>query len=180
MAAVTKPIALDETLQTTNTRLQTTNTTLGTLDTDLKKVAADTTLQATNTALGTLDTDLKKVAADATLQTTNTRLQTTNTTLQATNTALGLLAKDTTLSGSNSLLEAIANILISVRSVNGEYGVVVLDSGDILINKNVVSSKTVETVLSELEDAVANTPLTFTPTLISGDDYNITVTIGSP
>ena len=144
-------------------------------DETLALLAKDATLSSTNTALGNL-------AKDATLSSTNTALGllAKDATLGNTNTAIGLLAKDTTLLSSNALLEAIGNILISVRSVNGEYGVVVLDSGDILINKNVVSSKTVEEVLSELEDAVENTPLTFTPTLISGDDYNITVTIGSP
>ena len=140
-----------------------------------KRLATDQTLQSTNTALGNL-------AKDATLSSTNTALGllAKDSTLGNTNTALGLLAKDATLSGSNTLLEAIANILISVRSVNGEYGIVVLDSGDILINKNVVDSKTVEEVLVELEDAVESTPLTFTPSLISGNDYNVSVTIGSP
>ena len=156
-----------------------------------KRLATDQSLQSTNTALGLLaknatlvdiKTALGLLAKDGTINDIKTAvgLLAQNTTLQATNTALGLLAKDATLIGSNALLEAIANILISVRSVNGEYGVVVLDSGDILINKNVVSSKTVEEVLSELEDAVENTPLTFTPTLISGDDYNLVVTVGSP
>ena len=133
-----------------------------------KRLATDQTLQSTNTALGLLAKD---------------------STLGAANTALGLLAKDTTLNsivknvtveGTNGILEAIAEILVSVRSVNGKYGIVVLDSGDILIRSTDPNSKTVEEVLVELEEAVDNTPLTFTPTLISGDDYSVVVTVGSP
>lgn len=89
--------------------------------------------------------------------------------------ALELLSKDETL-------QAIASILSSVKSVNGKYGVVVLDSGDILISKTAQNSKTVKTVLTELETAVDETPLAFTPSLISGttDQYKITVTTGTP
>ena len=90
---------------------------------------------------------------------------------------LALLAKDATMS---SLLTQIVEVLASVKSVNGKYGVVVLDSGDILISKSAVGSKTVAQVLSELAAAVAATPLTFTAQQISGDDYKIIVTTGTP
>ena len=119
-------------------------------DETLALLAKDATLQSTNTALGLLGKDA---------------------TLQNTNTALGLLGKDATL-------QAVAEILASVKSINGKYGVVVLDSGDILITNG--GSKTVKQVLTELETAVGNTPLTFTPTQISGDDYKIVVTTGTP
>ena len=124
----------------------------------------------------------KRLATEETLQTLSK-----NTTLIATNTALGNLAKDATLQGTNTALgllgkdatlQAIAEILTSVKSVNGKYGVVVLDSGDILITNG--GNKTVKQVLTELETAVGNTPLTFTPTLISGDDYKIVVNTGTP
>ena len=125
----------------------------------LQTLAKNATLLATNTALGNLAKD---------------------TTLQGTNTALGLLGKDATLQtlGKDATLQAIAEILASVKSVNGKYGVVVLDSGDILITNG--GSKTVKQVLTELETAVGHTPLTFTPTLISGDDYKIVVATGTP
>lgn len=99
----------------------------------------------------------------------------TDQTLQATNTALAALSKDQTL-------QAIATILASVKSVNGKYGVVVLDSGDIVISKNTSGSKTIGQVLTELQTAVGATPLTFTPTEISGSDgdYKLTVTQGTP
>ena len=103
----------------------------------------------------------------------------TDETLQESNTALGLLAKDVTLL---ALANALVEVLASVKSINGKYGVVILDSGDILISKNTVGSKTVKTVLTELENAVAETPLSFTATGIpdTEDDYMITVTQGTP
>jgi len=135
-----------------------------------KRVATDTTLQATNTALGLL-------SKDSTLGQIKTALGllAKNTTLQATNTTLELLAKDTTM-------QEIAEILCSVKSVNGKYDVVVLDSGDILISKSAQNSKTVKTVLTELQNAVSATPLSFTATSISGteDDFKVTVTQGTP
>ena len=88
---------------------------------------------------------------------------------------MGTLSKDATL-------QAIAEILTSVKSVNGKYGVVVLDSGDILIAKNTTGSKTVEQVLAELQTAVAATPLEFTPVRVQGtaSDYMIEITLGTP
>ena len=144
-------------------------------DTEVRKrLATDQTLAGISTALGPLATD---------------------TTLQASNTALGLLAKDATLQNSNAALallakdatmvafaNALVEVLAAVKSVNGKYGVVVLDSGDILISKNTVGSKTVKQVMTELEDAVAATPLSFTASAIQGadGDYKITVTTGTP
>jgi hypothetical protein len=57
-----------------------------------------------------------------------------------------------------------------------------LDSGDILISKSTSGSKTIKAVLTELENAVAATPLTFTPTAIAGaeNDYKINVALGTP
>ena len=119
-------------------------------------LAKDTTVQSTNTALGLLAKD---------------------TTLQLTNTALGLLAKDASL---QEMATALVEVLASVNSVNGKYGVVVLDSGDILISKTAVGSKTIAQVMTELQAAVAATPLSFTATLIEGNDYQVTVAQGTP
>lgn len=151
-----------------------------------KRLATDATLQATNTALGLLGKDatlgqiktaLGLLAKDGTLDDIKDAiaLLASNTTLQATNTALGLLGKDASL-------QAIANILASVKSVNGKYGVVVLDSGDILISKNTQNSKTTKQVLTELQNAIDATPLTFTASEISGKpgQYALIVETGTP
>ena len=149
--------------------MEASNTALGLLakDSTLGSVAKDATLQASNTALGLLakDSTLGGVAKDATLE--------------ASNTALGLLAKDETLL---AMANALVDVLASVKSINGKYGVVILDSGDILISNNTVGSKTVKAVLTELEEAVAETPLSFTATAIPDTeaDYKITVTQGTP
>lgn len=66
---ITKPIALDETLQDTNDLLTAQNGKLDTLNTNVGGVAKDTTLQSTNTALGLL-------GKDATLQSIVTALAT--------------------------------------------------------------------------------------------------------
>ena len=154
------------------------------------RLATETTLQATNTALGLLGKDaslqeiktaLGLLAKDGTLNDIKTALGllAKDVTLTATNTALGLLAKDTTLL---AMANALVDVLASVKSINGKYGVVIMDSGDILISKNTVGSKTVKTVLTELEEAVAETPLSFTATAIpdTEDDYMITVEQGIP
>lgn len=70
---VTKPPALDETLQDTNTALGNVNTNIQAIGTAVGGVAKDTTLQATNTAIGTQ----------------NSKLDTVNTKLQAIVDALG-------------------------------------------------------------------------------------------
>ena len=173
MSDVTKRLATDQSLQGTNTAIGATNTALGLL-------AKDATLQATNTALG----GLGNVTQDTTLAATNTAIG-------ATNTALGLLAKDATLTATNTalaatntaletLLNGLIGVLASVKSVNGQSGVVVLDSGDILIDQTLVSSKTVQEMLSEMETAISQTPLSFSTSQISGNDYLLTVTQGTP
>ena len=95
-------------------------------------------------------------------------------------TATKKLATDETLNllGKDATLQAIAEILASVKSVNGKYGVVVLDSGDILITNG--GSKTIKQVLTELQAAVDNTPLSFTAQAASGGDYKIVITTGTP
>jgi hypothetical protein len=137
-----------------------------------KRLATDSTLQATNTALGSL-------AKDSSLQATNTALGSLakDASLQATNTALALLAKDSTLS---ALAESLVEVLASVKSVNGKYGIVILDSGDILISKFATGSKTIREVLAEMQNAIAETPLSFTAENISGDDFKIIVIQGTP
>lgn len=97
----------------------------------------------------------------------------TDQTLQGTNTKLEALSKDATL-------QAIAEILTSVKSVNSKHGVVVLDMSDIPISKTTPSSKTAYEVLTEMTAAVEATPLTVTAENVSGDDYTIVVTLGTP
>ena len=203
MSDATKRVATDQTLQAINTALgllskdqtlQVINTALGLLgkDATLATLAKDATLGNTNTALGLLgkDATLATLAKDATLGDTNTALGllakdataatlAKDQTLLATNQALALLATDATL---QALTEALVGVLASVKSVNGKYGVVVLDSGDILISKTAQNSKTISEVLTELAAAVAATPLTFTTSQISGSstDYLLTVTQGTP
>ena len=178
MSDATKRVATDQTLQSINTALG--------------LLSKDQTLQVINTALGLLgkDATLATLAKDATLGDTNTALAllgkdatlatlAKDQTLLATNQALALLATDTTL---QALTEALVGVLASVKSVNGKYGVVVLDSGDILISKTAQGSKTISEVLAELAEAVEATPLTFTTSPISGSstDYLLTVTQGTP
>lgn len=86
VADITKPIALDETLQGTNSAL-------GALNATNDEIAKDATLQSANAALGVLNTTNGGIARDATLQSTNT--------------ALGLLGKDTSL---QAIAAAIAGI----------------------------------------------------------------------
>ena len=81
---ITKPMALDETLQATNTALGNINTNILAISTNVNAVAKDTTLQATNTALGSL-------AKDATLAATNTALGTQNGKLDDIKTAINNL-----------------------------------------------------------------------------------------
>ena len=103
---ITKPMALDETLQATNTALGNINTNILAISTNVNAVAKDTTLQATNTALGSL-------AKDATLA--------------ATNTALGLLCKDTTL---QSIVTALASI--GVNTVGNLASLVTTDKSSLV------------------------------------------------
>ena len=149
---------------------------LNDIRTALGLLANNTTLQATNTALGLLakDATLDEVAKDATLDEVAK-----DATLLDTNVALGLLAQDASLV---TFANALVEVLASVKSVNGKYGVVVLDSGDILISKSIQNSKTVQEVLQEATDAIARTPLTFATSAIAGteDDYLLTVTTGTP
>ena len=167
----------------TETTLQATNTALGLLgkDASLQEIKTALGLLAKDGTLDDIKTALGLLAKDVTLTATNTALGllAKDTTLQASNTALGLLAKDATLL---AMANALVDVLASVKSINGKYGVVIMDSGDILISKNTVGSKTVKAVLTELEEAVAETPLSFTATAIpdTEDDYMITVTQGTP
>ena len=73
-------------------------------------------------------------------------------------------------------------MLASVKSVNGKYGVVVLDSGDILFSKSAQNSKTISTMLTEMGAAIAATPLSFAASHIADteSDYKITVSQGTP
>ena len=120
---------------------------------------------ATNTTMDTLakDTTVNTLAKD--------------TTLQAIGTSLGTLAAGGSIS---ALADALVDALASVKTVNGKYGVVVLDSGDILITKTNTSGKTVKQILTELQAAVSATPLEFSASQVSGDDYKVTVTTGTP
>ena len=97
----------------------------------------------------------------------------------ATDSTLGTLAKDSTLV---AFANALVNVLASVKSVNGKYGVVVLDGGDILFSKSAQNSKTIKAMLTEMGTAIAATPLSFMASLISGteSDYRIIVSQGTP
>lgn len=157
MSQIIKPVALDETLQSTNQKLDTLKSGIDSKASDIK-TAIDQQKSTIETQAGNI-----KTAID-----------------QQKNTL------DSDINGTNSMLSVFANamveVLASVKSINGKYGVVVLDSGDLLINKNASGSKTVKTMVEEMQEAIAKTPLHFStesnPDI--SDDYTLMVTLGTP
>lgn len=141
MSKIVKPVALDETLQSTNTKLDTLKTGID-AKADVIKTAIDQQKTAIQTAIDqqktTIDTDIRTLA------------------------------------------DSLIGVLASVKSVNGKYGVVVLDSGDILISKS--GGKTIRETVSDMQTAISKTPMTIVASEISMsvDDYLASITTGTP
>lgn len=125
---------------------------------------------------------VKPIALDETLQATNNKLDDLKT--QSTSQSTALTNIKTAIDQLKTSEEALSNDLIgvlgSVKSINNKTGAVVLDSGDLKMDKSQPSSKTVKQMVNEMTAAIAQTPLTFTATQIEDDDYLLTVTQGTP
>lgn len=86
-------------------------------------------------------------------------------------------------------LNAIAEGIASVHSVNGQTGDVVIDSTNIPVSQS--NSKTIAQVLSEeqttvnsavssMQSAIARTPVSFSASAIEDDDFLLTVALSTP
>lgn len=156
MSQIIKPIMLDETGQVTNQKL----TELGTkIDQHKSETAGQ---------LASLGTKLDAHKTDTTAQ---------------------IAGIGTKLTDVASNLDAIAEGIASVHSVNGMTGDVVLDSTTIKVSSS--NSKTIAQVLSEeqssvdsavseVQAAVARTPVSFSASSIEDDDYLLTIALATP
>lgn len=110
---------------------------------------------------------LKPIALDESVQITNQKIDNLNTQI---------------VNAMGSMTNELIGLLASVKSINGKYGIVVLDSGDILITKDQGNSKTIKQMLTEMNDAIALTPLSFSTELITGTaaDYTLNIVVGTP
>lgn len=90
----------------------------------------------------------------------------------------------------NTKMQQLADAIVSVRSVNGLTGDVVLDSTLIKVNKT-SDQRTIYQLLSEEQTAVSNavttmqqairrTPVDFDTDQILDDDYLLTISLGTP
>ena len=198
MSKIVKPVALDETLQTTNSKLDSIKSGIDSKAGEIKNAIATQT-NTLETALGNTQglgkqindsaarlqssVDQMKSTLDTDIKATNTAIDgmksTLDTDIKATNTAIDQ-HKTATQTGLEVLTNELIGVLASVKSINGKYGVVVLDSGDILISRTTQGSKTVKQMIEEMQATIAKTPLTFGATQIEGDDYTLTITQGTP
>ena len=195
MSQIIKPVMLDETGQVTNVKLdelkaqvnsalaalsENINSTLITYAETQNNTLTDfsTAMNGTMTTMaGDINSTLTDLSGDlnTTLNDFASQIQTIlNTQLSEQNTVL--------TNGFETLTDGLIGVLASVKSVNGKYGVVVLDSGDILISKSAAGSKSVQTMLSEMNAAIAQTPLTFGASPITGtdNDYLLEISQGTP
>ena len=155
---IIKPVMLDETGQTTNQKIDNLNT------------------QITE-ALTSLATDINTALTDY----SGAQEETLSGFAEDMNTTLSGFASDMNATLTN-LSNELVGVLVSLKSVNGKYGAVVLDSGDIVISKSVSGSKTIAQVLAEIQTAISLTPLDFGVEQISGteDEYLLTIDQGTP
>lgn len=90
-----------------------------------------------------------------------------------------------------SKMQILAEAIEAVHSVNGMTGDVIIDAGTIKTNKLDSSSKTISQILSEeqtlvngviaeLQAAIARTPVSFSTNVIENDDYQLSITLGTP
>ena len=180
MSKIVKPVALDETLQTTNSKLDSIKSGIDSKAGEIKNAIATQT-NTLETALGNTQGLGKQINDSAArLQSSVDQMKSTlDTDIKATNTAIDQ-HKTATQTGLEVLTNELIGVLASVKSINGKYGVVVLDSGDILISRTTQGSKTVKQMIEEMQATIAKTPLTFGATQIEGDDYTLTITQGTP
>lgn len=141
---------------------------------------------------------IKPVMLDETGQVTNQRLTDLGTKIDAhkTETAsqisgigtkLNSVATNTAAVANN--LNAIAEGIASVHSVNGRTGDVVIDSTNIPLSQTNVKTisqvlseeqSSVSSAVSEIQAAVARTPVSFSANVIENDDYLLAIALGTP
>ena len=141
---------------------------------------------------------IKPIMLDETGQVTNQRLTDLGTKIDAhkTETAsqisgigakLNSVATNTATVADN--LNAIAEGIASVHSVNGQTGDVVIDSTNIPVSQS--NTKTIAQVLSEeqttvnsavssMQSAIARTPVSFSASAIEDEDFLLTVALSTP
>lgn len=195
MSQIIKPVMLDETGQVTNVKLDElktqVNSALAALSTNINATLTNyaSTQNATLTSFSTSMNGTMTTMADDINTTLSDLSDDINTTLSdfssqiQTILSAQLSTQNTVLTnGFETLTDGLIGVLASVKSVNGKYGVVVLDSGDILISKSEAGSKSVQTMLSEMNAAIAQTPLTFGASQIAGtdDEYLLEISQGTP
>ena len=135
---------------------------------------------------------IKPVMLDETGQVTNTRLTELGTKVDGLGTTMtnNTAATGQKLDAVKDQLHTLAEAIAAVKTVNGMDGDVVIDATNISVNK-LNNPKTIKQVLDEeqasvnsavtsMQQAIARTPVSFAASKVEGEDYLLTITLGSP